>query len=293
MHADWLLAKPDADARKRATWEDFKTTMEAFYKPSENTTLNNFNFRSVTQLVNETFPTFCNRVERESKTCAFKCKHAVAVRDQIVIGTTNSKIREEALLKSWDLTTLRTEGMKLESATRGEAEISGGAVNKVGKYSYSNLKMKQKSEATTNTINCFNCKEPFKGPAWKHRDRCKARNHECKLCGKTGHLESCCRTVKGVKYTEPDISSEDEELKAVDMTANDLYNVNIFKVTATKQKIFKPTVSNQEFSVEVVVNGSITSVTADTGARVSVTGKYQARKWNLLESANRSTYKAI
>ena len=67
------------------------------------------------------------------------------------------------------------------------------------------------------------------------------------------------------------------------MTANDLYNVNIFKVTATKQKIFKPTVSNQEFSVEVVVNGSITSVTADTGARVSVTGKYQARKWNLLE----------
>ena len=31
-----------------------------------------------------------------------------------------------------------------------------------------------------------------------------------------------------------------------------------------------------------MVNGSITAVTADTGARVSVCGKFQAQKWNLL-----------
>ena len=120
--------------------------MQDFYKPTENPTLNNFQFRSLTQQTNESFLSFCNRVEKEAKTCSFKCEHAdcsaesIAVRDQIVIGTINNRIREEALLKSWNLTTLRTEGMKLESATRGEVEISGGAVIKVGWYSFSNLK---------------------------------------------------------------------------------------------------------------------------------------------------------
>ena len=42
-----------------------------------------------------------------------------AVRDQIVIGKDNSKVREEVLKFSWDLATLRREGMKIESAVRG------------------------------------------------------------------------------------------------------------------------------------------------------------------------------
>ena len=32
--------------------------------------------------------------------------------DQILIGTTNEKIREEALKQSWDLTKLRKDGMQ-------------------------------------------------------------------------------------------------------------------------------------------------------------------------------------
>ena len=105
-----------------------------------------------------------------------------------MIGTTNNKIREEALLKSWNLTTLRTEGMKLESAARGEVEISGGAVNKIGKYSYNNLKKNtqrpERWERSENTTNCFNCSEKFKGPAYKHNEYCKAKSHKSKLCGK-------------------------------------------------------------------------------------------------------------
>ena len=38
-----------------------------------------------------------------------------------------------------------------------------------------------------------------------------------------------------------------------------------------------------DFQIELVVNGAITSVTADTGAKVSVCGKVQAKKWNLLK----------
>ena len=170
LYSDWEIAEPDENTRNRATWEEFKTAMETFYKPTDNPTLSNFQFRNLTQHENETFPSFCIRVEKEAKSCSFKCTHNdctaenTAVRDQILIGTTNSKVREEALLKGWDLAAVRTEGTKLESASRGEAEISGGAVNKLTKYSFSNLKRNKEHENSFGT-KCFNCAEKFRGPA--------------------------------------------------------------------------------------------------------------------------------
>ena len=117
----------------------------------------NYHFRSLTQLEDETFHGFCNRVEKEAKSCYFCCQNPlcnadkIAIRDQVVIGTTNSKIREEALLKSWELGELRLEGMKIEAATRGESEIAASntpvAVNKVGKYSYKSLRNKSKPQS--------------------------------------------------------------------------------------------------------------------------------------------------
>ena len=50
-------------------------------------------------------------------------------------------IQEEALNQSWDLKELRQEGMRMESAARGGAQISNEGtsnVNKIGKYSFSN-----------------------------------------------------------------------------------------------------------------------------------------------------------
>jgi hypothetical protein len=93
--------------------------MQEFYKPTDNPTLKNFHFRALLQEEQESFPAFCNCVEKEAKYCQFRCDHndcsaeLIAIRDQIVIGTNNSKIREEALKLSWDLTTLRREGMKM------------------------------------------------------------------------------------------------------------------------------------------------------------------------------------
>ena len=151
LSLDWEAAEPDEQLRRRATWNDFIEKMQTYYKPTENSTLMNYQFRDLNQMQNETFPAFCNRVESEAKMCNFKCENgnctaeATAVRDQIIIGTNNAKIREEALMKSWKLADLRQEGMKLESAVRGEAEISGGAeINKLGKYSYSNINKQHK-----------------------------------------------------------------------------------------------------------------------------------------------------
>lgn len=97
------------------------------------------------------FQPFCNRVQKEAKHCNFKCvsptctAEEISIRDQIVIGTHENQIRKQALKKSWDLKTLRTEGMKMESAARSGAEISGKAVNKVGRYSFSKLRKNKDS----------------------------------------------------------------------------------------------------------------------------------------------------
>ena len=99
-------------------------------------------FREMTQAENETFPAFCKRVEKKAQHCYFKCKHnecnadEIATHDQIVIRTTNSIIREEALLKSWDLLKLHAEGMKIECTSKGGVEIAGDSLYKLGKYSY-------------------------------------------------------------------------------------------------------------------------------------------------------------
>ena len=86
---------------------------------------------------------FCNRVSKEAKYFQFNCESRccteaeIAVRDQVVIGTKETHIRDEALLKGWDLQTLKLEGMKMESAVKSGAAITAGeSLNKIGKYSY-------------------------------------------------------------------------------------------------------------------------------------------------------------
>ena len=147
LYEDWCVAEPDESRRTNVKWDQFTESMRKYYKPTENQTLKHFHFRSITQQNDETFPRFCNRVEAEAKHCSFNCdSHTctaqdTAVRDQILIGTTDSSIRDEALKQAWSLKDLRQEGMRMESAARSGAQISGeSAINKVGKYSYNKMK---------------------------------------------------------------------------------------------------------------------------------------------------------
>jgi len=59
LNADWKIAQPDDNLRKQA--------VKNYYKPTENPTLMNYHFRALQQSMEETFPSFCNRVLKESK----------------------------------------------------------------------------------------------------------------------------------------------------------------------------------------------------------------------------------
>ena len=236
------------------------------------------------QHTDETFTAFCNRVELEASHCYFKCHNdctaeTIATRDQIIIGTHHQNIHKEALLKSWDLRTLHTEGMKMESACRG-AEIGGENVNKVGKYSYKNTKHNiatGKSNKDRNhckpTITCFYCGNKTSNLT-QHRESSKGNNNKCTNCSKIRHLPSVCRS-KDVKNVSTANDEHDDTLT---------YNVNLFVINASKT-MPKPRLQynsnlKKDFSVQVIINNSLNKVLTDTGA--SVCGTTEARKWGYI-----------
>ena len=148
FYTDWFMAAPEEKTRKNIPWEAFVKIMSAYYKPAENITLKHFHFRSNIQIDGETFIAFCNRVLLESKHCSFKCAsdnctaEDTAIRDEIIIGTKDNDIRHKAVKRSWDLETLRREGMKMESASRGDAEFNSENIYKMGIYSFKPMKNK-------------------------------------------------------------------------------------------------------------------------------------------------------
>ena len=237
---DWYAAQSDEAVRESRSWTDFLADMRAFYRPTDNPTLKNFKFRELQQGPEETFTAFCNRVALEAGHCSFKCTHGdctaedTATRDQIVIGTRYHHIREEALLKSWDLATLRTDGMKMESALKSGCEIGGEqVVNKLGKYSYKNTKSKPTSTINRNKPNksCYRCGETFTTYS-AHQPTCKGNNNTCSKCSTPGHLPSVCRksskinALHQVDGDSPSVAST----KPAEEETKDTYSVNLFAI---------------------------------------------------------------
>ena len=293
MHSDWRMAKPEENLRKVAAWETFVHTMRQYYKPTENATLKNFHFRAITQLPHETFPAFCNRVNKEALHCQLKCNNEdctaeeIAIRDQIVIGTHSNEIRDEALRKSWDLATLRKEGMQIESASRGGLEIAGEKIDKMGKYSYQKMKDSKKKgkDEKPKTITCFNCGNKVSGSIIKHKETCPAKTANCNKCNRKGHFTKVCKSKKvNQAKAESEEGVQDDEGSDSD-GGSESYNVNLFRIKVAnrvKPSFLPKEHSNKDFKVQVVVNNNMDTVMADTGARISVCGSKQAKKWNLL-----------
>ena len=296
LYEDWCVAQPDENERAKAKWPEFMRTMKEYYKPTENETLKHFTFRSILQQPDETFPRFCNRVEAEAKHCNFKCPsvnctaESVAIRDQIIIGTNDTSIREEALKQSWDLKDLRQEGMRMESAARGGAQISNEGssnVNKIGKYSFSNIKSSQSQAPVKKkqTITCHNCGSKVSGSIYKHKEKCPAKSHKCSNCQKNGHFDKVCRS-------QPVKQIDSEEAETEQYNEEDMYSINLFRIKASKGSA-KPHLKSvkSDFTAQVVINNRLDRVVADTGARISVCGTTQARKWGILDRLTPSKVK--
>ena len=133
------MAAPEEKARKNAQWKDSVYYKLRLLQTNRKPHLETFHFRSNIQKYSDTFIAFCNRVLLEAEQRNFKCTaKSCAAEDTAVRG----QICQEILKKSWDLDTLQREGMKMERAARGGAEINGEDIYKMGAFSFKSLKDK-------------------------------------------------------------------------------------------------------------------------------------------------------
>ena len=259
LQQGWKAAESNPDILKNAEWDYCIERMRQYYKPTENHIIRNFEFRQIMQLPNETFRAFCNRVEAAGKTCTFcNCKkncvaEEFAIRDQTVIGTINEVICEKAMLKNWNLQELCQNGMKNESAAAGEERISGGVINKISPYKFSNLKRNNNSKTKDEKKKCYRCGVPFKP---KHTKECKTINSKCLNCNKIGHFAKVCQQ-KSVKVVDEKTSEESE-------SENDTYQLNIGKIKVSQNVPKFNVPMKHDFTKHLFINNGVVKILKTT-----------------------------
>ena len=167
--------------------------MKECYTPNSNKVKNHYLFHRITQQSNETFDDFVYRVKAEAEHYDFKCNNEectvkdILIRDQILVGTNNETIREDALKNQWNLNDLLHKGQITESGILAASQIKTEQtydVNraKAGVYSRKFSK-KNKSSNQSSSFICWKC-ESEKCPGY---NKCKYHQKQCKRCKKFGH----------------------------------------------------------------------------------------------------------
>ena len=118
--------------------------MKDRYVPTSNKVINHYKLHRIVQNASETFDNFTHRVKAVALLCDFKCDDAgctvqdTLIRDQIIVGTSNETVREDALKNQWNLTDLTKNGRIIESSAVAVTKIKPEPnfdINKTGKYS--------------------------------------------------------------------------------------------------------------------------------------------------------------
>ena len=186
--------------RANIKFTDLVEKIKKRYTPASNKVHNHYLFHRLAQKSDETFDDFCHRVRADAELCDFKCLSAtctvkdILIRDQILVGTNNESIRNEALRKQWSISELVKEGRITEASLIAASDIKSESTSsssnqhvyrtRAGPYSSkgANRELKPKLE------------KPKKFLCWKCEDskcagygKCKFATTECKNCKKIGH----------------------------------------------------------------------------------------------------------
>ena len=252
----WKLS---ADQRKKL--DNYYTGFEAYVKPTSNTIYNRYKFQSKVQNPDETFEQFVTELQLLVKDCDYD-KSDEMVRDRIVTGVRNSKIRAKLLNEGSTLTLTRT----LEVARTHELSHSQcnamedktvNAVKQKTKQSYGKAD-KQKTSSKTEKESCGKC-------GYEHgKLQCPAYGKRCSKCKRFNHFQKMCRTPqpnsyrtkkKHVHVVEDSSDSSDYELYAGMIHDLPLNSVNPL---------------NDEWVVNSKINDKTVNFQIDTGARCNV-----------------------
>lgn len=169
-----------------------KTRFREYFTPKTNVTYERYTFNKLTQVDGETFDEFFTKVKTQSAKCEFGALNDSLVRDKIIIGIRNDKVREKLLSEDEVTLDRATQICRASELTSTQLkliqkdEIPG--VNAIVKP-----KWKKQSSSSTSDEKSFDCTRC----GTKHKPKeCPAFNQKCNKCKKSGHYAKMCRISK-------------------------------------------------------------------------------------------------
>ena len=253
--ADDVLRSFRLSEEERKQYATVKQKFDNHFVKKRNVIYERAKFNMRKQESGESVDAFITDLYALAEYCEYGALHYEMIRDRLVVGLSDSRLSEKLQLIA-DLTLdkalvrVRQEESvkKQQSIIRGcehggEGPVISPAIAAVQGERYKPQKARQRWKSKVGSISCAWC-----GLSPDHdRQRCPARDAECRRCGRKGHYERVCRSAARVGNLELD--------SEVDGAA------------------FLGGVSMQEhhpWSIDLRLNGHSVKFRIDTGADVTV-----------------------
>lgn len=267
------LSPEDPEAK---TYDEIVTLLEQYFDPEPLEMVELWKFRQRMQREGETVAEYITALQREAKYCGFGDYLQKGLRNQLVFGLRNQRIRSR-LIEEKGLTFDKAKQIALSMEASGEgAEVLNRRMQEVNLMDRKRLHARRDSAATaatkvtnpTNKFTCFRC-----GSEAHLADKCEHKNKICGLCKKKGHLKRVClssnanhsqmsknqnRTKKhSTNLVEDDVSESDCS------DGDRVYVVDVCKLEHRSNDLSK-------IFLKVIVGGALVQFEVDSGSPVSL-----------------------
>ena len=204
-----VIGKEGMDMYETFQWENssdalkIDKVLEKFEErcvPARNETYERYVFFKREQLSNESLDSYITTLMKLSESCGFGALRESLVRDRLILGVKDDRVREKLLGKrDLDLNkaieTIKASQVTHSRATEISEEFSANEdINAVGQSSKpkrgKGSRRKPPSKAPSKIKECLFCG----GTHALERKLCPASGQKCKKCGKEGHFAVKCRS---------------------------------------------------------------------------------------------------
>ena len=223
----------------------------------------------------ETFDRFLLRLKTQAPDCELSTLKDELIKDMIVIGTSDSRLKDQLLRKTdLKLADAVKYGKSAEVTRKNLALLKDDSEKRVHQLSKINKKgakkndksdsRKNRDEVKTDVINnCRFCSYSHK------RGRCPAFNRKCNNCGEKGHFGNRCpendgKDVKHIENHSSDSNSSSDE---------DIFFIKEISGIGDEDDQLEDI-----WNVDLDVCGTMVTFKIDTGAQVNVLPKSQYNK---------------
>lgn len=253
------------------TAKQYETVLNKFTEfcvPRKNVIYERYVFHTRVQKEEEQIDSFITDLRLKSKTCEFENLRDSLIRDRVVVGIRDSRLKEK-LLRDPGLTLERAVDVcKANEAAQAQMKVLTGSTpddsssvhavkkgrSKKGKPKHAGNDSQEKPKAQQDGQNAYLCRRCGKT---HQRRECPAWGQVCKKCNGHNHFASQCKAKRvqmvGVDSEDSDSSSEDSD--------SDFYVSTVSKANREKQC---------EWIANLTVNSSIVPLKLDCGSQVNI-----------------------